>query len=102
MAAVDRLPRRNVTLARRAACRVVGVGLGTEANCRVVNLGLGLDELREPRRAAEEQYKQSGRKRIECAEMPDAFFAVDAAHQMHDIVRRDSAGLSTRRRPSGP
>ena len=54
---------------------------------------LGHDEVGKPRRPSKQKNEQPGSERIECAEVADALFAVNAPHEQDNVVRRDACGL---------
>jgi hypothetical protein len=65
----------------RTPQRVGGVGGEAEADHRVVRLVARAQELREPRRLADDEQQDAGRERIERAGMADPRFAQDAAQR---------------------
>jgi hypothetical protein len=69
------------------------VRLKPELHDRLVFLLVLIEKLREPRRFADEYHHHSGRERIECAGVADAFRLERATDAGDDVVRRDTRGL---------
>jgi len=77
----------------RCAGTIAGVGCVSETNDCVVFLIQTAQELREPRRLAQENHEQAGRERIECSSVTYATLVKNMTRARDNIVRSDARRL---------